>query len=186
MSNDFIDQVDRDLWQLHERFIVRSGNHVGSIGDERFLALALAGEVGEVANFVKKEWRGDRVDREKLKDELSDVFAYWCLLVRCAGFDVTGVMVRSHSKAVERLKELEAEVDSFKGWPSAELKEAASSLLLNLFNSDTTVGKVGMGQAELHVYVLSDSWNGDRPLIWKGYQVVWHLGGGPAAVGDAR
>lgn len=107
--SDLIAEVDHDLWELHGRFIARSGNVAGSIEDERFLALALAGESGEVANFVKKQWRGDAVDREAFKDELSDVFAYWCLLVRCAGFDVAGVVARSHSKAVERLAQLEAD-----------------------------------------------------------------------------
>lgn len=107
-GNDLITEVNRDLWELHHRFIARSGNVAGSIEDERFLALAMVGEAGEVANFVKKQWRGDKVDRELLKDELSDVFAYWCLLVRCAGFDVAGVIARSHSKAVERLAQLEA------------------------------------------------------------------------------
>ncbi len=108
-GKDLINDVDHDLWDLHHRFIACSGNVAGSIEDERFLALALAGEAGEVANFVKKQWRGDRVDRELLRDELSDVFAYWALLVRCAGFDVAGVIARSHSKAVERIAQLEAE-----------------------------------------------------------------------------
>jgi NTP pyrophosphatase (non-canonical NTP hydrolase) len=104
---DLISDVARDLWELHHRFIARSGNKAGSIEDERFLALALAGEAGEVANFVKKQWRGDQVDRESLKDELSDVFVYWCLLVRCAGFDAAGVISRSHTKAVEKIAQLE-------------------------------------------------------------------------------
>lgn len=105
----FEHKISDDLWELHQRFVT---NHpVGSIEDERFLALAMAGEAGEVANFVKKQWRGDQVDRNNLKDELSDVFAYWCLLVRCAGFDVTAVMARSSTKAIERLRQLEAERD---------------------------------------------------------------------------
>jgi len=105
---DFLEEACEDLFQLHARFLASSGIKIGSIEDERFLALAMVGEAGEVANFVKKQWRGDRVDREKLKDELSDVFAYWATLIRVAGFDVAGVIGRSHSKARERLQELEA------------------------------------------------------------------------------
>ena len=49
--------------------------------DRRFLALALAGEVGELANLVKKDWRGDAGNRGKLiREELADVRIYLELL----------------------------------------------------------------------------------------------------------
>lgn len=38
----------------------------------RFMALALCGEVGELANLVKKDWRGDSGDRrDQIKEELA-------------------------------------------------------------------------------------------------------------------
>ena len=50
--------------------------------DQRFLALALFGEAGELANLVKKEWRGDEEPamRAKLEEEVGDVYAYMRLL----------------------------------------------------------------------------------------------------------
>lgn len=48
--------------------------------DERFLTLALCGEVGELANMVKKRWR-DGVDlQEEIRDELADIRVYLELL----------------------------------------------------------------------------------------------------------
>lgn len=44
---------------LHRRWSASRGVAVGSIEDQAFLALALAGEVGELANIVKKLWRQD-------------------------------------------------------------------------------------------------------------------------------
>ena len=56
--------------------------------DERFLALALCGEVGELANMIKKRWR-DGVDlTEEIRDEIADVRVYLELLARC--FDIEG------------------------------------------------------------------------------------------------
>jgi len=47
--------------ELHER-IGRESMDIApwSIEDIRFLSLALCGEAGELANVVKKEWRGDQ------------------------------------------------------------------------------------------------------------------------------
>lgn len=107
MTEQIIDEVDRALWELHHRFV--RNYEPGSLEDERFLALALAGEAGEVANFVKKQWRGDRVDRAQLRKELDNVFAYWCLPVRCAGFDVGSVVQAALTSAQEKIVQLEAE-----------------------------------------------------------------------------
>lgn len=72
--------------------------------DARFLALALSGEVGELANLVKKEWRGDldggnlrstrSLDDERMewqnnvREELADVRIYLELLGRALGVDL--------------------------------------------------------------------------------------------------
>lgn len=53
--------------------------------DIRFFALGLAGEAGEVANFVKKRWRdGDGHDAD-LRKECADVFAYNIMLAWALG-----------------------------------------------------------------------------------------------------
>lgn len=56
--------------------------------DQRFLALALAGEVGELCNIVKKLWRGDDIPFAPalLEEELADCQIYLHLLA--LAFDV--------------------------------------------------------------------------------------------------
>ena len=55
--------------------------------DERFLALALCGEAGELANMVKKRWR-DGVDLgDEIRDEIADIRVYLELLAKCFGIE---------------------------------------------------------------------------------------------------
>lgn len=76
--------------------------------DERFLALALAGEVGELANMIKKRWR-DGVDlTEEIRDEIADIRVYLELMAKC--FDIDGdkldLQVQSKlARVVERFKD---------------------------------------------------------------------------------
>lgn len=49
-------------------------------GDIRFFALGIAGEAGEVANFVKKRWRDGDGHDEDLRMECADVLAYTLML----------------------------------------------------------------------------------------------------------
>jgi NTP pyrophosphatase (non-canonical NTP hydrolase) len=58
--------------------------------DQRFLALALAGEVGELCNVVKKQWRGDDLPHAPamIKEELADVRIYLELLARSLSVDL--------------------------------------------------------------------------------------------------
>lgn len=52
--------------------------------DRRYNALSFAGEVGEVLNLLKKDWRGDPGDRAPdLADELADCRIYLELLAKC-------------------------------------------------------------------------------------------------------
>lgn len=54
-------------------------------GDIRFHALGLAGEAGEVANFVKKRWRDQIAHDEDLQKEVADVCAYAFMLADALG-----------------------------------------------------------------------------------------------------
>jgi NTP pyrophosphatase (non-canonical NTP hydrolase) len=93
------------------RHIVRSSNGrmapAYSEGDYTFLALAMAGEAGEVANEVKKFIRGDYVgDKElfvrKLKSELADVRTYLELLAACIDVDLDVVTIEKIAEVQER------------------------------------------------------------------------------------
>lgn len=102
-----LEEAAEKLWVLHHRFMAQSGIVVGSTEDMRYNALAMCGEVGEVANVVKKEWRGDGIERLRLRDELGDVFSYWSHVVRCAGFTIDEVALRAVGKASSYIEELE-------------------------------------------------------------------------------
>jgi hypothetical protein len=73
-------QASKLLWNIH--IAVEKSRVPGGDEDKRFLALALYGEVGEVANLIKKKWRGDKLDNYQalLRTELGDVYAYLKLL----------------------------------------------------------------------------------------------------------
>lgn len=75
-----------NIFELHEKL---TGSLFPSYSsqDERFLALALCGEAGELANLIKKRWR-DGVDMsEEVKDEIADIRVYLELLAKCFGIE---------------------------------------------------------------------------------------------------
>src|SRR5262245_18956840 len=75
-----------DLFELHERMISPLFPAYSS-EDERFLALALCGEAGELANMIKKRWR-DGVDlTEEIRDEIADIHVYTLLLAKRFGLE---------------------------------------------------------------------------------------------------
>jgi NTP pyrophosphatase (non-canonical NTP hydrolase) len=69
----------RRSWDIHRRFVELS-RAKGSLtsNDEviNFLALAVCGEAGELANLIKKRWQGDKVDRDLLREEIADIRIY--------------------------------------------------------------------------------------------------------------
>lgn len=85
-----------NIFELHEKMTAHLFPSYSS-RDERFLALALCGEAGELANIIKKRWR-DGVDlSEEAKDEIADIRVYLELLARC--FNIEG------EKLDQRVKE---------------------------------------------------------------------------------
>lgn len=84
-----------NLFELHER-ITAGLFPAYSNTDERFLALALCGEAGELANLIKKRWRDDAWLVDEIREEICDVRVYLELLAKC--FDIEGEKL---DKAVE-------------------------------------------------------------------------------------
>lgn len=74
----------------HRRFVAGKWT-LGSTEDIRFLALALCGEAGELANFIKKEWRGDTIDQAKIYKEMVDVYNYLMHLADIYGIDLVEI-----------------------------------------------------------------------------------------------
>ena len=76
--------------------------------DERFLALALCGETGELANMIKKRWRDGADLAEEIRDEIADIRVYLELLAKCFGIEGPALDERVQSKlqkVVERFKD---------------------------------------------------------------------------------
>lgn len=79
--------------------------------DRRFLALAMCGEAGELANLIKKDWRGDisthncGVWREHVEGELVDVRIYLELLARSYGVDLDEACERKIPELLRRWPE---------------------------------------------------------------------------------
>ena len=76
-----------DIFKLHKKMTSKLFPPFSN-EDERFLALALCGETGELANMIKKRWR-DNVDlSEEIKDEIADIRIYLELIAKC--FNIEG------------------------------------------------------------------------------------------------
>lgn len=80
------DTWQETVWAIHNRVV--KAWPVGSPEDQRFIALALVGEAGEMANLVKKDWRGDRPLDAEFAEELADIRIYLELLARVSGIDL--------------------------------------------------------------------------------------------------
>ena len=64
-----------------------SPNEDGSLSKSaQVMTLGLAGEVGEVMEYIKKYVRDGTVNGDLLRKELGDVFFYWCMIARHFGF----------------------------------------------------------------------------------------------------
>lgn len=76
-----------NLFELHQKMTSHLFPAYSST-DERFLALALCGEAGELANMIKKRWRDNADLSEEIKDEIADIRVYLELIAKC--FDIEG------------------------------------------------------------------------------------------------
>jgi NTP pyrophosphatase (non-canonical NTP hydrolase) len=93
-----------EMVELHRRMTAHLFPAFSS-EDERFLALALCGEAGELANIVKKRWR-DGVDMTaEAREEIADIRVYLALIAKCFGLDEQGIndeVARKLRKVAER------------------------------------------------------------------------------------
>jgi hypothetical protein len=74
-------------WGIHQKYLERAQQKGKLITDEeqqRFLALAIAGEAGELGNLSKKTWRGDEPNFAGIAEEMAYVRMY---------LDSTGIFI---------------------------------------------------------------------------------------------
>ena len=100
-----------EIFELHEK-ITGHLFPAWTKEDERFLALALCGEVGELANLIKKRWRDGLDLSSEIRGEIYDVRIYLELLAkcfRCAGEAMDhGVEAKLMQVAERQRRKLEA------------------------------------------------------------------------------
>lgn len=74
--------------RLHEQLIAGKWE-LWSDEDKHFIALSLCGEVGELANFIKKEWRDKSADhRASIIKEMADVRILLEMIARAYSVDL--------------------------------------------------------------------------------------------------
>lgn len=86
-----------NIYELHEKM---TGHLFPAYSntDVHFLALALAGEVGELCNLIKKEWRDGVDNREEQRDEIADIRVYLELVAKCLDMEGSKLDFRVESK----------------------------------------------------------------------------------------
>ena len=91
---------------VHQRFVARA-QASGKLRSEdeviHFLALAICGEAGELANLIKKKWRGDEIDDSEIVDEMADIRIYLEHLARLLNVDLDRVCDMKVDIVSERL-----------------------------------------------------------------------------------
>jgi len=101
----------KNKWQqyaqeINNRFIKLAqikGNLTSDTEMIRYLALAVCGEAGELANLIKKGWRGDDVNSDQIRDEIADIRIYLEHLARYLNFDLDDACENKLRKVDERL-----------------------------------------------------------------------------------
>lgn len=89
-----------NIFELHEKM---TGHLFPAYSntDERFLALAICGEAGELANYIKKRWRDNADLSEEIRDEIADIRVYLELLAKCFGIEGEKLDARVEQKLLK-------------------------------------------------------------------------------------
>lgn len=87
--------MDRLSQQLHFRAMNKMDIPIGSLQEKVFLALAFAGEAGELANKVKKLWRDGETPEliQDIRNEIADNLIYLDHILQAFQATKAGVVV---------------------------------------------------------------------------------------------
>lgn len=96
-----------DILEEREKIIAKfPDRYAETAKDKRFLALAICGEAGELANFFKKEWRDGKDYSEEIMDEIADIRIYLELLAKLYNIDGDKLTERVVSKMNRKEKQV--------------------------------------------------------------------------------
>ncbi len=92
--------------QLREANVLRCEKHFHKLNDWSATdwACALAGEVGELCNFIKKARRGQKVPKEEFAKEIADVQMYLDLLAASMDIDLADCVIKKFNEVSDRKK----------------------------------------------------------------------------------
>ena len=71
-----------NIFELHQRMTAHLFPSYAN-EDLSFLTIAISGEIGELANMVKKRWRDSVSLVEEIRDEIADIRVYLELIAKC-------------------------------------------------------------------------------------------------------
>lgn len=99
------EKVDLTLGQIRQANLARQDEYqyAAEKPTQLFWATAIAGEVGELCNFIKKEFR-DGVDNQKaIEKELADILTYLDLLAASRNINLASVYAEKFNAVSEKL-----------------------------------------------------------------------------------
>ena len=104
----------KELLTLLEKF--RDDRDWGQFHDSKNLALALSIEAAELNELFlwKKESESEEIDRQRLREELADVFAYAIMLAGRHGLDVSNIVKEKIEKNARKYPVEQAKGSSLK------------------------------------------------------------------------
>ena len=104
----------KELLTLLEKF--RDDRDWGQFHDSKNLALALSIEAAELNELFlwKKESDSEEIDRQRLREELADVFAYAIMLAGRHGLDVSEIVKEKIEKNARKYPVEQAKGSSLK------------------------------------------------------------------------
>lgn len=68
----------------------------------QYWCLALAGEIGELCNLVKKETRDRAILKRQISEEMADILIYLCMMANSLEIDLEEEYYRKQEKNVQR------------------------------------------------------------------------------------
>lgn len=92
--------------QLREANVRRCEKHFHKLSDWTATdwACALAGEVGELCNFIKKARRGQKIPQQEFAKEIADIQCYLDLLAAKMGIDLAEATINKFNEVSDRKK----------------------------------------------------------------------------------